>query len=341
MKSLARCFVWWPGLDKALEQKVQQCDPCQRTRNLPPVAPIQPWEWPQQPWKCFHIDYAGPFLGHMFLVVVDAHSKWMEVRPVKSATTATTVTILQSIFATHGIPELLVSDNGSVFTSSDFKDFVHGNGIRHTTSAPYHPSTNGLAERAVQTFKTYMKKAPNAPLEDNLSQFLFQYRITPHSTTGVSPAELLLKRRPRSKLDLVIPDLQSKVQCQQQQQKAAHDRHAVSRQFAVGDHVYVCDLPSKKDWIPGTIESTSGPLTFNVVLSTGKTVRRHADHIRIRSADQPSQVDDSTYLDLPIPEDPTVSPPAVPPAEPPAVPDSGIRRSARVSAPPDRLMNHY
>ena len=163
MKSLARSFVWWPGLDKALEQKVRQCDPCQRTRNLPPVAPIQPWEWPQLPWTRLHIDYAGPFLGHMFLVVVDAHSKWMEVRPVKSATTAATVAILRSIFATHGIPELLVSDNGSVFTSSDFKDFVRGSGIRHTTSAPYHPSTNGLAERAVHTFKTFMKKAPEAP----------------------------------------------------------------------------------------------------------------------------------------------------------------------------------
>ncbi len=104
--------------------------------------------------------------------------------------------------ATHGIPELLVSDNGSVFTSAEFKDFVKTQGIRHTSSAPYHPSTNGLA---VQTFKAYTKKAP---LRDNLSQFLFQYRMTPHS---ISPSELLLNRRPRSKLDLAIPNLAQKV----------------------------------------------------------------------------------------------------------------------------------
>ncbi len=67
-------------MDKALKEKVKLCDACQRTRKLPPVAPIQPWEWPERPWARLHIDYAGPLLGHMFLVVVDAHSKWMEVK---------------------------------------------------------------------------------------------------------------------------------------------------------------------------------------------------------------------------------------------------------------------
>lgn len=141
MKSLARAFVWWPGLDKALEHKVKCCEACQRSRNLPAVAPIQPWEWPERPWARIHVDYAGPVRGHMFLVVVDAHSKWMEVRTVKNATSSTTITALRSIFATHGIPELLVSDNGSVFTSAEFKCFTQQNGIRHATSAPYHPAT--------------------------------------------------------------------------------------------------------------------------------------------------------------------------------------------------------
>ena len=249
MKSLARCFAWWPGLDKALEEKVQLCDSCQRTRKLPPLAPIQPWEWPERPWSRVHIDYAGPLLGHMFLVVVDAHSKWMDVRAVRSATTSTTLTELRSIFATHGIPELLVSDNGSVFTSAEFKDFVKVNVIRHTTSAPYHPSTNGLAERAVQTFKAYMRKAPDVPLRDNLSKFLFQYRITPHTTTGISPAELLLNRRPRSKLDLAIPDLAQKVRSKQLKQKLTHDHHTLSRKFNVGDKVYATvEQQPPADW---------------------------------------------------------------------------------------------
>ena len=223
MKSLARSFVWWPGLDKSLEQKVKTCDACQRSRNLPAAAPIQPWEWPERPWSRLHVDYAGPLLGHMFLVVVDAHSKWMEVKMVKNATSSTTITVLRSIFAAHGIPELLVSDNGSVFTSAEFKNFTQHNGIRHTTSAPYHPATNGLAERAVQTFKSFLKKTPDGTLEDRLSKFLFNYRLTPHSTTGIAPAELLLGRRPRSVLDLVRPNLSKHVRSQQEQQKRNRD----------------------------------------------------------------------------------------------------------------------
>ncbi|XP_064402603.1 uncharacterized protein K02A2.6-like [Halichondria panicea] len=344
MKSLARCFVWWPGMDKALEEKVKLCDACQRTRKLPPVAPIQPWEWPERPWARLHIDYAGPLLGHMFLVVVDAHSKWMEVKAVRHATTATTLTELRSIFATHGIPELLVSDNGSVFTSVEFKDFVKTQGIRHTTSAPYHPATNGLAERAVQTFKAYMKKAPNAPLRDNLSQFLFQYRMTPHSTTGISPSELLLNRRPRSKLDLAIPNLTQKVRAKQLKQKIGHDQHAVARKFDVGDKVYVCDLPSKKDWVPGTIESTAGPLSFNVTLMTGQTFRRHADHLRPRSTVEQQPLTD--WTDIPELDHDTETPDLNSEQSPPPPAGStlatpSVRRSARATTAPDYLVDHY
>ena len=353
MKSLARSFVWWPGMDKSLEQKVQTCDACQRSRNLPAVAPIQPWEWPERPWSRLHVDYAGPLLGHMFLVVVDAHSKWMEVKMSKNATSSSTITALRSIFATHGIPELLVSDNGSVFTSVEFKIFTKNNGIRHTTSAPYHPATNGLAERAVQTFKSFLKKTPDGALEDRLSKFLLNYRLTPHSTTGITPAELLLGRRPRSVLDLVRPDLSKKIRSQQEHQKHNRDRHTKSRVFSVGDSVYVCDLPSKEDWLPGTITRATGPLSFEIQLFDGRTVRRHCDHLRPRAGDMSAQPPSRDWTDLPDPppvpdpvlppqsprsvplrQDPVLSPPQSPPRVP-------LRRSSRVSVRPDRLIEHF
>ena len=74
MKSLARSFVWWPGLDKSLELKVKTCNAWQRSQNLPAVAPIQPWEWPECPWSRLHIDYAGPLLGHMLELATEWHS---------------------------------------------------------------------------------------------------------------------------------------------------------------------------------------------------------------------------------------------------------------------------
>ena len=122
-------------MDQDLENKVKCCSSCQSTRHQPAPAPLHPWEWPQRPWARLHADYAGPFCGKMFLIVVDAYSKWLEVRPVSSATSATTMEQLRSIFATHGLPELLVTDNGTVFTSAEFEEFTKLNGIRHIKSA--------------------------------------------------------------------------------------------------------------------------------------------------------------------------------------------------------------
>ncbi len=93
----------------------------------------------------------------MFLVIVDAHSKWMKVHEVSAATSQGTIDKMSASFATHGLPEVLVTDKGSVFTRLEFEDFLLRHGIRHVTSAPYHPATYGLAERAIQTFETAMK----------------------------------------------------------------------------------------------------------------------------------------------------------------------------------------
>ena len=106
---------------------------------------------------------------------------------------------------------MIVSDNGSVFTSKEFSDFMIYNGITHVKSSPYHPSTNGLAERAVQIFKAGIKKQAEGTLESKLAHFLFHYRLTPQTTTGESPSELLLGRRIKSRLDLLQPNVRSKV----------------------------------------------------------------------------------------------------------------------------------
>ena len=101
----------------------------------------------------------------MYLILVDAHSKWIEVHITTSVTSASTIGKMISTFATFGIPEILVTDNGSNFTSSEFAAFLKSNGIRHIKTAPYHPASNGLAERAVQTFKSAMKKLTSGTIE--------------------------------------------------------------------------------------------------------------------------------------------------------------------------------
>ena len=95
------------------------------------VAPLLPWIWPSRPWQRVHVDFAGPFKGRMFLILVDAHSKWPEVVEMSSTSAAKTIEVLRQIFAAYGLPEQLVSDNESHFTSDEFAKFTKGNGIKH------------------------------------------------------------------------------------------------------------------------------------------------------------------------------------------------------------------
>ena len=268
-------------MDSDIENLVKQCQVCQESRPSPPAAPLHPWEWPSKPWSRIH--FAGPFLGHNYLVLVDAYSKWMDVVLMKSITSAKTIEKLRIIFSTHGLPLKIVTDNGATFTSKEFCQFVKQNGIKHVTSAPYHPATNGQAERAVQTFKRAIEHMRDLPIQERLSKFLLKYRLTPHSTTGIAPAELLMGRHPRSLLDNLYPDIPEKVKLRQDKQKISHDSTKPLRNFTVGDTVFAENFTGKTPkWIAGTIAEVTGPLSYIVGLPDRTIIRRHVDCIRCR-----------------------------------------------------------
>ena len=127
-----------------------------------------------------------------------------------STSTATTIRELhiRRLFASYGLPEQLVCDNGPQFTSSEFAIFLKKNGVKLIRSTPYHPSSNGAAQRFVQTFKRAMKtnQFHDVPFEHRLMNFLFMYRSTPHATTNEFPCCLFLNRQVRTRLDLLDPD---------------------------------------------------------------------------------------------------------------------------------------
>ena len=119
-------------------------------------------------------------------------------------TSAHTIQHLRSVFARHGIPEEIVTDNGTQFSSHDFKDFTKNNNIKHTTSSPLFPQSNGMAERSVQTVKRLIRSSRD-PYEA-----LLAYRTTPLEN-GYSPAQLLYSRQLRSNLPATIEQLHPKV----------------------------------------------------------------------------------------------------------------------------------
>ena len=305
----------------------------------------------QQPWSRIH----GPFQGHLFLVVIDSYSKWMDVIRVSSTSSQVTIKSLRDVFATHGLPKHIVSDNGTAFTSAEFKECISRNGIKHSTSAPFHPASNGLAEKAVQIFKNALKKMNTMKMniDTKIARFLFKYRTTPHTTTGSAPCELLMGRRLRSNFDAMHPNLHDRVGSKQAHQKQYHDAHERDRKFDQGDHVYCRNFARGSKWIPGTIESVTGPLSYLVRLSDDRLVRRHQDQIikdqsvRVEVRDFvvdnqvvipryiPVQTDDSVYIPGPVMDSGDNG--VVPGPQSELVDISEPRRSQRLRTAPQRL----
>ncbi|XP_033005510.1 uncharacterized protein K02A2.6-like [Lacerta agilis] len=275
MKALARSYVWWPKMDEAIEEWVRKCHPCQESRPAMPQAPVQPWEVTKEPWSRLHVDFAGPFQGQTFLIVVDSHSKWLEVIPVTRMTSGVVIRNLRALFVTHGLPDVVVSDNGAQFTSMEFKDFMNVNGIRHVTSAPFHPSTNGQAERMVRTTKDALRRIVYGDWHQRLSSFLLSQHVTPHSTTGRSPAELLMRRRLTTRLDRLHPDRALDRPQPQEATKAP-------RIFQQGDPVYTKNYGAGPVWIPATVSRPTGPVSYEVEGDGTGSLRRHVDQLRQR-----------------------------------------------------------
>ena len=278
MKSVARSYIWWPDLDEALEEVVKSCTSCQAVKHSPAVAPVQPWTCPNQPWKRIHLDFAGPFHGLMFLVAVDAHSKWPEVFVMKETTDTKTIEV-HVIFARFGLPEQVVIDNGPQLVSEDFSHFLKSKGIKHIRCAPYHPASNGLAEHFVQSLKMALKLTVNSglSLQHHFSNFLLKYCSTPHATTGVSPSSLFLHCQIRTRLDLIRPDYSSQVLAKRAQQNVQHDRRAQEREFCVEQSVMACNMHPGPDWVPAVVIERLGPLTYLVETTDHLLWKRHID----------------------------------------------------------------
>ncbi|PIO54612.1 integrase core domain protein, partial [Teladorsagia circumcincta] len=180
MKMLARSYVYWPALDSDIEQLVKNCATCVEAAKNPVKAELSSWPKATSPWTRVHADFAGPLDGIYYLVVVDAYSKWPEILQMNTISTSATIKAMRRIFAQFGNPQTLVTDNGTQFTSASFTEFCRQRGIRHIRSPPFHPQSNGQAERFVDTFKRGLAKLKReGPSTEALQDFLMAYRATP------------------------------------------------------------------------------------------------------------------------------------------------------------------
>ena len=202
-KARLREKVWWARMDKDVEAFVRECYPCQLVGARPKPEPIRSTPPPQGPWEEIAIDLCGPLPnGESLLVVIDYFSRWPEVIWMRNTTAQNIIKCLEIMFATYGLPYSVRSDNWPQFVAVEFEGFLEYLGIQHKKGVHYWPQSNGEVERFNSTMMKVIRIAEveRKPWKEELHKFLFQYRTTPHTVTGVSPAEMLMGRKLRNKL---------------------------------------------------------------------------------------------------------------------------------------------
>ena len=202
-KQRLRSKLWWPEMDKQVEERIRGCYPCQLDVHSPRPEPVQPTTLPKQPWSKLAIDVCGPFpTGEQVVVLTDYYSRWPETKILQSVTSKNILNWLLSVFATHGFPDEIKSDNASYFVSAKFKDTQASWGIQHKTVTEYWPQANGQVERFNQVLEKHILTA-QAERKDwklTIPIMLLNYRNTPHRMTGKTPSFLLMNREIKTKI---------------------------------------------------------------------------------------------------------------------------------------------
>ena len=198
-------FFFWPGYRKDTKDYCRSCSVCQKTypKGRVPAAPLQKTPLIDTPFSRVAIDLIGPInppssQGHRWvLTLVDVATRYPEAIPLKSISTEAVAEALVEIFSRLGIPDEILSDRGSQFTSDVMREVYRLLSVAQVLSAPYHPQTNGLVERFNASLKTMLKRLMTSRPKDwdrYIPAALFAYREIPQESSGFSPFELLYGR---------------------------------------------------------------------------------------------------------------------------------------------------
>lgn len=281
----ASSSVWWPGINDRIKETVDQCQHCQERRPTERKEPLIPTDLPDRPFQKVGADICE-VRGSHYIVVSDYFSRYLEIGHLTSLSSHAVILKLKNMFAHHGIPETVVSDNARQFDSAEFRDFAATWGFQHVTSSPYHAQSNGQAERGVQEAKKILVQ------RDPMLALLI-YRATPTSPTGKSPAELLFGRQIRTTLPTLPANLEPQhdrkalIQHRDQQykhrNKKNYDRHHGARKLPrlqPGDPV-LQKLDHEKKWgNPAVIVKEFAPRSYIIKTPAGK-FRRNRRHLRL------------------------------------------------------------
>ncbi len=351
-KSLIREKIWFPQIDSRVKDTIEQCITCQAVGKPKPPEPLRMTEMQELPWRTVHVDFYGPLpTSEYLLVVVDRYSRFPEVEIVHSTRASTVIPKLDKIFSVHGIPDIIISDNGPPFNGDEYVRYLKALGIQAKFSTPYWPQGNATVERFMQPLGKALKtaKVEGRPWRQELNRFLLQYRTTPHCTTGVPPSELLFNRTVKGKIPVITKKKitnrhkeardNEKTRRERNKEYADHRRKARKSDIEIGDYVLVRQEKKNK------LTANFNPEPYKVIKKTGVeiTAQRNNGHKITRNVShfkkikKPEDTDDecSDYSEIV-------------PAQTQARnnhqadrSDDGPRRSSRNRRPPERYGHEY
>lgn len=297
----ARDLLFWPGMTSEIKDIVSSCDTCNTYQMQQAKEPLMPHEVPELPWLKIGADLFE-WDKKPYLLLVDYYSKYFEFNLLENTECKTVITYCKSQFSRHGIPQILHTDNGPQFVAKEFEHFCKAYGINHTSSSPYYPRSNGLAEKTIQTLKKILTKAKRDGCDPYLS--VLDYRNTP-VVGDASPAQLLFGRRTKTTLptlsSLLVPhvqdpvDIKAKLKEKQETQKYYYDKVARPlSELEEGNVVRMRDDSKKGEWKKAVVVA---PRSYIVQDTNGKMYRRNRQHL-VRTRDNPMPVERQDARDL-------------------------------------------
>lgn len=287
-KRRARDVMFWPGMARDVERVVRRCAACALHAPRPRRQPLALHDVPAAPWHKLASDIFE-YRRKRYIILVDYFSNFVEVEELTGMSSRNIIRFMKSQFARHGIPAELVTDNGPAYSSSEFKRFMHEWEVRHITSSPHYPQSNGKSERTVQTVKNMLKKCIDSGQDFNLS--LLNLRSTPRNGLD-SPAQMLMGRRIKTKLPITMELLTKPVDNQLNYQslmaqkykgKCQHDRSAKSlKQINLGDKVTLVSNGQRK--LVTIVARATEPRSYIVEDENGNRYRRTRSQLVLRTS---------------------------------------------------------
>ena len=282
----AKQHMYWTGIDADIEDYTKQCHECIKRSQVAKEL-LQPHDIPEGPWRKIGMDYFN-FDGNSYVLICDYFSKFPFLYRAKTSFWSLRDHLID-LFSIEGYPDKIVSDNGPPFQSKEFAKFLSGLGIKHTTSSPGYPRSNGFIERHIQMVKNMLSKSSNTR---SFQEVLADLRTTCIGTGLPSPAEILHRRNltTRVQAEIDIKAIHSVLQERQLKIMLDHDtsrRARKARPLVVGERCHVLGPGNK--WIDAFITgiTDSGRIYKTQVETTGGQLTRNHSHIRPRSPDIP------------------------------------------------------